>query len=137
MSSPLTGPRAYSIAHNPAGMLPSSSGNSPIRGAVTEQPFHTTVDRLRAATQERIENAIREAVPSVAPALAISVWSSGAPWYEAYCGWVDPESEARQVGFDSLFDLASVSKLFTATAFLRLANDFKVDVDDAVVSVIP
>lgn len=104
---------------------------------MTEQPFHTTVDKLRAATQERIENAIREAVPSVAPALAISVWSSGAPWYEAYCGWVDPESEARQVGFDSLFDLASVSKLFTATAFLRLANDFRVDVDDAVVSVIP
>jgi CubicO group peptidase (beta-lactamase class C family) len=104
---------------------------------VTEQPFHRSVDKLQRPARERIEEIIRTAGPSVAPALAISVWASGAPWYEAYAGWVDPDSRERRVGFDTLFDLASVSKLFTATAFLRLGGDFKVNLEDAVVTVIP
>ena len=76
-------------------------------------------------------------MPSVAPALAISVWQAGSPWFEAYAGWMDPETETTPVGFSSLFDLASLTKLFTATAFLRLANDFKFELDDAVVKAIP
>jgi CubicO group peptidase (beta-lactamase class C family) len=104
---------------------------------VSEQPFRTEIDKLRAGTLERVTGVIRGAVPSVAPALAISVWQAGAPWFEAYAGWMDPQTETTPVGFASLFDLASVSKLFTATAFLRLANDFKVDLDDPVVKVIP
>ena len=104
---------------------------------MTEQPFHRAIDKLGRPIRETIEEAIRAAVPSVAPAFAISVWSAGAPWYEAYAGWVDPETQERRVGFDTLFDLASVSKLFTATALLRLGGDFKVDLDDPVVKIIP
>lgn len=104
---------------------------------MTEQPFHRTVDKLQRPDRDRIEEAIKGAVPSVAPALAISVWVSGSPWYEAYAGWVDPEVQEHRVGFDTLFDLASVSKLFTATAILRLGGDFKVDLEDPVVKVIP
>ena len=88
------------------------------------------IDKLRADTRDRARAVIRGAVPGVAPALAISVWSAGSPWFEAYAGWVDPDVETTAVGFRTLFDLGSLSKVFTATAFLRLANDFKVDVDD-------
>jgi CubicO group peptidase (beta-lactamase class C family) len=104
---------------------------------LTEQPFRTEIDKLGAGTRDRLASLIKAAVPSVAPALAVSVWQNGSPWYEAYAGWVDPETETTPVGFSSLFDLASVSKLFTATAALRLANDFKLDIDDPVVGVIP
>jgi len=104
---------------------------------VTDQPFHVSVNKLRPATRTRIEELVRSAVPSVAPALAVSVWSSGAPWFEAYAGWLDPESETTEASFRTLFDLASVSKLFTATAFLRLASDSRVGIDDPVVSIIP
>jgi len=104
---------------------------------VTDQTFHVSVDQLRPASRTRIEELIRSAVPSVAPALALSVWVSGAPWFEAYLGWLDPDSETTEAGFSTLFDLASVSKLFTATAFLRLASDSRVDIDDPVVSIIP
>ena len=104
---------------------------------MTDQPYRTAVDKLGRSTSARIEEAIRAAVPSVAPALAVSVWQSGAPWFEAYAGWLDPGSEQRRVGFETLFDLASVSKLFTATAFMRLAGQFKVELDDPVTKVIP
>ena len=87
---------------------------------MTEQPFRAEIDKLRADTSERAQAVLRGAVPSVAPALAVSAWQAGSPWFEAYAGWLDPSSEQRRVGFDTLFDLASVSKLFTATAFLRL-----------------
>jgi len=80
---------------------------------------------------------IRGAVPSVAPALAVSVWQAGSPWFEAYAGWMDPQTHETPVGFSSLFDLASLTKLFTATAFLRLANDFKLELDDPLVKIIP
>lgn len=104
---------------------------------MTDQPLSVSVSKLRPATRTRIEEIIRDAVPSVAPVLALSVWQSGAPWYEAYSGWLDPETRAIPAGYSTLFDLASVSKLFTATAFLRLANDFKVSIDDPVVKRIP
>ncbi len=104
---------------------------------MSEQPIRTSVDKLRADTRTRIEGLIGAAVPSVAPALAISVWQAGAPWYEAYAGWVDPDSQTTPVGYRSLFDLASVSKLFTATAALRLANDSRLDLDEPIARVIP
>ena len=104
---------------------------------MSEQPFRVEIDKLRADTRVRAQAVIRGAVPSVAPAVAVSVWQAGSPWFEAYAGWVDPETETTPVGFGSLFDLASVSKLFTATALLRLANDFKVDLDDPVGKLLP
>ena len=104
---------------------------------MTEQPFRTEIDKLRPASGARMRGIIVDALPSVAPALAISVWQAGAPWYEAYGGWLDPETRTTRAGFSTAWDLASVSKLFTATALLRLANDFKLDLDDPVVEVIP
>jgi CubicO group peptidase (beta-lactamase class C family) len=104
---------------------------------VSEPPVRIEIDKLRADTRARAQAVIRAAVPTVAPALGVSVWQAGAPWFEAYAGWVDPETETTAVGFHTLFDLASVSKLFTATALLRLANDFKIDLDDGVGTLIP
>lgn len=102
-----------------------------------EVPFHTSVSGLPSAAEARVQEIIRGAVPSVAPALAISVWASGAHCYEACAGWVEPEAGTTPVDTDTLFDLASLTKLFTTTAFLRLASDSGVGLDDAVVSVIP
>ncbi len=104
---------------------------------MSEQPFHAEIDKLRADTRARLREIIDGAVPSVAPALAVSAWQAGSPWYEAYAGWRDPERETDPVGYRSLWDLASISKLFTATAFLRLSADFKLELDDPVVGVLP
>ncbi len=104
---------------------------------MSEPPFRLEIDKLRADTRTRAHAVVRGAVPAVAPAVAVSVWQAGAPWFEAYAGWVDPGTETTSVGFHTRFDLASLSKLFTATAFLRLANDFKIELDDPVGKLIP
>ena len=73
----------------------------------------------------------------MAPALALAVWRSGAPWFEAQAGWLDPRSPSTPVSSETLFDLASLTKPITATAFLRLVSDKRVRLDDRVVDVVP
>lgn len=104
---------------------------------MSEQPYRTTIVKLGPPVRDRLEAAIRSAVPSVAPALALSVWQSGSPWFCAYAGWTDPDHPDTPVTRRTLFDLASLTKLFTATALLRLAGDGRVGLDDTVVSIIP
>ncbi len=101
------------------------------------QPFRRAVSDLPGALETRLEAVIRAAVPTVAPALAVSVWQSGVTRYEAYAGWVEPGSEKKPVDDTTLFDLASLTKLITTTAFLRLTKETGIDLDDAVVTVIP
>lgn len=52
-------------------------------------------------------------------------------------GWIDPDTQQHPVQPDTLFDLASVSKLHTATAFLALASQGRAALHDPLVSVIP
>jgi serine-type D-Ala-D-Ala carboxypeptidase len=54
-----------------------------------------------------------------------------------FVGWLDPDSERHPAYFDSLFDLASVSKLFVATAFMTLVEQGKVGLDQPVSSILP
>ena len=61
----------------------------------------------------------------------------GAVRLNAAWGWIDPESRAYPVRPDTLFDLASVSKLFTTSAFLSLVSAGRVRLDDPLVQVIP
>jgi pantothenate kinase type III len=69
---------------------------------VSEQPFHAEIDKLRGGTRAQVRTIVEAAVPSVAPALGISVWQGGAPWFEAYAGWVDPETETTPVSYTHL-----------------------------------
>lgn len=54
-----------------------------------------------------------------------------------FCGWLDPDNQQHGAYFDSLFDLASVSKLFVATAFMTLVEEKAVQLDQPVGSVLP
>ncbi|MFV2064277.1 MAG: serine hydrolase domain-containing protein [Chloroflexota bacterium] len=100
-------------------------------------PLHVSVDRLSSTDSQHIGQIIQQAVPSVAPALALCVWQDGQPVFDIHGGWIDPAAPGRPVHGEAMFDLASVSKLFTATAFLGLVSEGSVALDDAVVSVLP
>jgi CubicO group peptidase (beta-lactamase class C family) len=100
-------------------------------------PLEVSIDRLASVESERMSVLLESATPSVAPAVAISVWHAGEPVFEASAGWMDPDSTTRPTPVDAIFDLASLSKLFTATAFLALVSDGRVHLDASVVSVIP
>jgi CubicO group peptidase (beta-lactamase class C family) len=57
--------------------------------------------------------------------------------YEQAAGWLDPEVRSQPTQPNTYFDLASLTKLFTATAFLRLVAAGKVRLDAPVTQVLP
>jgi len=84
-----------------------------------------------------LEQILADAVPDVAPALVCRVERAGECVYEGTFGWLDPDAETRPVQPDTRFDLASVTKLYTATAFLRLVEAGLVGLDQPVAEVLP
>ncbi len=52
-------------------------------------------------------------------------------------GWIDPETKQRLTGNETLFDLASVTKLFTTAAFMKLTLNGSLRLDDPVCSILP
>ena len=71
------------------------------------------------------------------PAVSIAVFHQDAPVFEAAWGWLDPETKQKPTQVDTIFDLASVTKLFTTVAFLSLLGEEKVGLYQPVVDVLP
>ena len=80
---------------------------------------------------------LQEAVGRVFPAAALQVWQQGPVVHDEAVGWLDPEMRQQPTMRETLFDLASLTKLFTTTAFLRLVAAGKVELDQPVVTVLP
>lgn len=84
-----------------------------------------------------LERVLKDAVPNVAPALVCRVERAGECVYEGAFGWLDPETQTRPVQPDTRFDLASLTKLYTTTAFLHLVESGQVGLDQPVADVLP
>ncbi len=74
---------------------------------------------------------------TVVPALALTVIHNGSVRLDAAWGWLDPATRQRPAQPDTLFDLASVTKLFTASAFLGLAGAQQLALDAPLAEVLP
>jgi serine-type D-Ala-D-Ala carboxypeptidase len=85
----------------------------------------------------KVDEILRQAAGTVAPTIVCRVEEKGALLFEGAYGWLNPVSQTRPTLIDTIFDLASLTKLFTTTAFLRLVNAGRVNVDQPVVEVIP
>ena len=98
----------------------------------------TRLNRLPESTyrklNERIEAAIRD---RVAPTASIAIFHHDEPLLENAWGWVDPQSKQFPVHTSTVFDLASVTKIFTATAFFSLLSEEKTTLHTPIVEVIP
>lgn len=84
-----------------------------------------------------VEAVIHDALGRVFPAVQVEVWQRGAPILSGAYGWLDPETRQRPTRPDSLFDLASVTKLFVVTAFMTLVEAGQVALDQPVCTVLP
>ena len=96
-----------------------------------------TVNKLPLVLRKKLQQLIDHYIGDVLPAVTLAViwkdeWILHAGW-----GWVDPETRQIPVTPTTLFDFASVTKLFTTTVFLSLVSEDKVALDDALVNVIP
>ncbi len=76
-------------------------------------------------------------LPATFPALSLCVIHRDEIALEQAWGWLDPDARRLPVKPESIFDLASVSKLLVEVSFLALAQAGAVKLDDALVSVIP
>jgi CubicO group peptidase (beta-lactamase class C family) len=83
-----------------------------------------------------IQAIMLDAVPRMAPAAQLVVRWRGEPVLEHSYGWLDPETRLHPVDATTLFDLASISKLFVATTFMRLVDAGAVTLDQPISSVI-
>ncbi len=95
---------------------------------------------LRAVV-DALDELLVQAVPQVAPALVCLVQrvtpEGTETLYRRAVGTLAPTLPQRKVTPETLFDLASLTKLFTATAFLRLVDRGLVTLDAPVTRVVP
>ena len=84
-----------------------------------------------------IESVMTDSTHTVFPAAQLEIRHKGEIIFSNSYGHLDPETKLRPAQPDTLFDLASVTKLFVTTAFMTLVEEGKVSPDQSVQSVLP
>ncbi len=95
------------------------------------------VDALPDAARDQLATVVDPVLDSVTPALALTVIHRGEVLLNRVWGWIDPDTRQIAATPDTRFDLASVTKMFTTTAFLAQVSEGKVGLDDPLASVVP
>jgi CubicO group peptidase (beta-lactamase class C family) len=96
-----------------------------------------STNRLPESAHDKLQAAVDRVLGDLFPAVTLAVIHCGEVAFNGGWGWVDPDTRQHPVTPDKLFDLASVTKLFTATAFLSLVSAGKAKLDDPLVTVVP
>lgn len=97
-----------------------------------------SVNRLPGQAAAALEAIVTDNLRAgVFPAAAITAVKDGAVVLNAAWGWVDPETRQHPTQPDTLFDLASLTKLFTATAFLSLLAEHDLSLHTPLVEIVP
>jgi CubicO group peptidase (beta-lactamase class C family) len=100
-------------------------------------PSHTALNQLAPSVNQTLETLIANVIGDVFLALSVCVYHHGDCVLESAWGWVDPDTRQFPVQPSTLFDLASVTKLFTSTAFLSLVSAGKTALDTRLIEIIP
>lgn len=92
---------------------------------------------LTAATRARLDAVMSEYVPQQVPAVVLDIRERDGSGVSHAWGVIDPDHAQQMVTDDTLFDLASVTKVFVTTALFMLMGQGRLALDDALVTVIP
>ena len=98
----------------------------------THETNHLTPNQYR-----QVEKQVHAHLGDTFPAIALAVIHNNQVIFNGAWGWIDPETKHHTVRANTYFDLASLTKLFTETAFLQCVAAEKVRLDDPLVNVIP
>lgn len=85
----------------------------------------------------KLDHLLQDAAPTVAPAIVCQVEQSGRVIFAKGYGWINPMLKRQPVTTETLFDFASLTKLFTATACLRMHDAGLLDLDQPVSDFLP
>lgn len=80
---------------------------------------------------------LNQHLPGTFPALGICVRHRGETVWREARGWIDPAEQSMDITVDSLFDLASVTKLVVETSFLVLVSRGAIELESRLVDVVP
>ena len=83
------------------------------------------------------EATVQEALGRVFPAAQVELRHHGEVILSRAYGWLDPETQQQPTQLDTLFDMASVTKLFVVTVFMELIEEGKVALDQPVRTILP
>lgn len=84
-----------------------------------------------------IDKLIIDSLGHAFPTAVVLVARRGVVAFHQAYGYLDPGTERRPTPADAVFDLASLTKLFTATAFMRLVGAGRVTLSAPVADVVP
>ena len=84
-----------------------------------------------------LQKILTDALDTVAPTITCRVEQAGELLFEQSFGWLDPETRSMETPSDAIYDLASLTKLFTTTACLCLVDQGKMRLDQPVTELIP
>ncbi len=96
-----------------------------------------TEPSLAPPTWRAVDAIMKQGLASVFPAGVLLILQHGQTRFHQSYGWIDPEEKRWPVRPDTLFDLASLTKLFTTTAFLTRVDAGETSLDTPVSQVIP
>jgi serine-type D-Ala-D-Ala carboxypeptidase len=85
----------------------------------------------------KADSILSQAVGTITPSAQLVIRYHDAVLHDVAMGYLDPETKSRPINGETLFDLASLTKLFTTAAFMILVEQGKISVDDPVRSVLP
>jgi|SRR5687767_4959888 serine-type D-Ala-D-Ala carboxypeptidase len=85
----------------------------------------------------RADAILSQAIGTITPAAQLVIHHKNVVVHDVAMGVLEPETKTRFTDAETLFDLASVTKLFTTTVFMILVEQGKVSVDEPVRSVLP
>jgi CubicO group peptidase (beta-lactamase class C family) len=85
----------------------------------------------------RLHSAVSQGLDQVFPAAVLLVRWEGETVFQEAVGFLDPETRRIPTREDTRFDLASLTKLFTATACMRLVEAGRTTLDTPVSTVLP
>ncbi len=92
---------------------------------------------LTAIIRQQIAPLVEAGLDHVFPAAALVIHWCGDVIIEDAWGWIDPQTRQHAITPGTRFDLASLTKLFTVTAFMGLVSAGKVGLDDPLIRVLP
>ena len=84
-----------------------------------------------------LDHLLQAAAPTVAPAIVCRVEQAGRVLFEQGYGWINPMLKRQPVTPETIFDFASLTKLFTTTACLRMHDAGLLDLDQPVAAFVP
>ncbi|MEL7436163.1 MAG: serine hydrolase, partial [Chloroflexota bacterium] len=96
------------------------------------------INKLSADDFKALDNIISERVEDgTTPAVALAIFQRDTPLLNAAWGSLAPDEHTQATQTSTLFDLASLTKLYTTIAFLSLVSEEKLYLHTPVVNVIP